>query len=415
MIIKRLQRRYIVAAMTSLLLVIFFILGSINLMNYKSLTDDADEILTLLAEYDGYFPSWEELKQISFANGSNGAELPFSSRFFSAVIEEQGTVSSVNTEKISRVDAETASEYAEDVWRQDRSQGYYQQFRFLRKNADGHALMIFLDRGEQLTNAFKFLFAGILAALIGLTAVFLLLLAMSGRIVRPVAESYEKQKRFITDAGHEIKTPLTIIAADADVLEIEFGENEWIQDIRLQTARMTKLTNDLIFLSKMEEAQRPIEITRFSLSQTAGEMAQPFQSLAKAQNKAFFCQIKPDILVDGDQTQLEQLISILLDNALKYSPQGGRISLALEKRVHSACLEVFNTTQSAISAEHLEALFDRFYRADASRNSQTGGHGIGLSIAKAIVLAHRGEIKASSQDAHSLTISVTLPASPERR
>lgn len=158
-----------------------------------------------------------------------------------------------------------------------------------------------------------------------------------------------------------------------------------------------------------------MEIVRFSLSRTVEGAAQPFQSLAKAQEKAFTCQIMPDILMDGDQAQIEQLISILLDNALKYSPTGGGITLTLEKKAHFACLEVFNTTQDAVSPDDLEALFDRFYRADASRNSQTGGHGIGLSIAKAIVLAHRGEIKASSQDDHSLRISATLPVSTERR
>lgn len=164
----------------------------------------------------------------------------------------------------------------------------------------------------------------------------------------------------------------------------------------------------------MEEAQRPIEITRFSLSKTVEETAQPFQLQAKSQGKEFLCWIKSDILVEGDKGQLEQLLSILLDNALKYSPPDGRISLTLEKKFHSASLEVFNTTQVAISDEQLEALFDRFYRTDASHNSQTGGHGIGLSIAKAIVLAHKGEIKAS-QDAQSLKISVTLPLRSERR
>lgn len=415
MIIKQLQRRYIAAAMISLLLVLFFILGSINIMNYRSLADEADEILALLAEHGGHFPSWEELKQITFANGSDGVELPFSCRLFFAVIDEQGTVLSVNTEKISRVDEETASEYAGEIWRRGKMQGYYQQFRFLRKNTDGQSLMIFLDRGEQLANALQFLFASLLGALIGLTAVFLLLLAMSGRIVRPVAESYEKQKRFITDAGHEIKTPLTIISADADILELEIGENDWVQDIRTQAARMAKLTNDLIFLSKMEEAQRSIEITRFSLSHAVEKTAKPFQTLAKAQEKAFVCQIRPDIFMDGDQAQMEQLVSILLDNALKYSPPDGSIALTLEKKAHSVCLEVSNTTQAGISHEDLEALFDRFYRADASRNSQTGGHGIGLSIAKAIVSAHKGEIKASSQDTRSLKISAAFPIRSERR
>lgn len=414
MIIKQLQRRYILAAIISLLLVFSFIVGSVNIANYKSLTDKADIILAILAENDGHFPSWEVLKQTYFVNDS-AVEVPSRSRLFFAAVDGQGIILTIDTERISRVDAETASEYAKEVWRQGKTEGYYQQFRFLRKNTGGQALIIFLDREEQLANALQCLIASIQAALIGLAAVFLLLLAMSKRIARPVAESYEKQKRFITNAGHEIKTPLTIIAADADVLEMEIGENEWVRDIRTQTSRMTKLIGDLIFLSKMEEAQRSTEISRFSLSRAAEETAQPFQSLARTQEKVFLCHIRPGILIDGNQAQLEQLISILLDNALKYSPPGGSVSLTLEKKTHSVCLEVFNTTQTPVLSEHLDALFDRFYRADESRNSQTGGHGIGLSIAKAIVLAHKGEIKASSQDTHSLKISVTIPIRSERR
>ena len=249
----------------------------------------------------------------------------------------------------------------------------------------------------------------VLIAVLWLLSVFVLLLLLSGRIVKPVAESYEKQKRFITDAGHEIKTPLSIISADADVLEMECGESEWLQDIQLQIKRLAALTNDLIYLSKMEEAQGHLQMTDFSLSGLAEELAQSFQAPAKAKGQTFTSSIQPDIVFHGDERAICQVISNLLDNALKYSESDGSISVELKKQGRTICLDVFNTTP-VISEENLNNLFERFYRADPSRNSQTGGHGIGLSIAKAVITAHKGEIRASSRDGRSLRISVSLPA-----
>lgn len=266
-----------------------------------------------------------------------------------------------------------------------------------------------MDCEKDLLSFYSFMGTSILIASLGLLSVFILLLILSGRIVKPVAESYEKQKRFITDAGHEIKTPLTIISADADVLDMECGENEWLRDIQLQIKRLTSLTNDLIYLSKMEEAQGHLQMTDFSLSDLTDELVQSFQALAKARGKAFTSTIQPGISFHGNERALSQVISNLLDNALKYSEQSGSISVDLKKQGRSICLGVFNTT-SAITEENLNNLFERFYRADPSRNSRTGGHGIGLSIVKAVVTAHKGEIRASSRDGRSLLISVSFPA-----
>lgn len=267
----------------------------------------------------------------------DGVEALFTCRYFSVRMTDGGTVLSVNTKKISAVDEVGAAEYAGAVG--NREEGFYQGFRFLRRSGEGETLFVFLDRAGEIESFRSLLLSSILVALAGLLSVFVLLFTLSKRMIRPVSESYEKQRRFITDAGHEIKTPLTIISADADVLDMEFGKSEWLQDIRLQVQRLTTLTNDLIYLSKMEEGQKP-----------------------------------------------------------------------LQKRGRSVYLDLYNTTPE-ISEETVRNLFDRFYRADPSRNSQTGGHGIGLSIVRAVVLAHKGEVCASSRDGRSLTVSVTLPAS----
>lgn len=238
----------------------------------------------------------------------------------------------------------------------------------------------------------------------------ILLLLLSKRIVRPVAESYEKQKQFITDAGHELKTPLTIIGADADLAEMEWGENQWIQDIRRQTQRLTELTQDLIYLSRMEEEGLSLQSIDFPLSDVAEEMAHSFLPLAQNQGKRLEIAVQPMLSFRGDEKSIRQLCSILLDNALKYSPQEGELLFRLEKQGKNILLSVSNTTSQPIKKEELCHLFDRFYRTDPSHNSQTGGYGLGLSIARSIVTAHKGKIRAESPQESVLTIQVTLPS-----
>ena len=246
-------------------------------------------------------------------------------------------------------------------------------------------------------------------ALFGLAAVLVLLLILSKHIVRPVAESYEKQKQFITDAGHELKTPMTIISADADLAEMECGENQWLTDIRRQARRLTELTNDLIYLSRMEEEQPKLQCIEFPISDVAEEMAGSFQGPAKSQEKDFSTCIQPMLSFTGDEKNIRKLISILLDNALKYSPRGGRMELRLEKQGRALRLTVSNTVGQPLEREKLSHLFDRFYRTDQSRSSQTGGYGLGLSIARSIVLAHRGKIRAESPDGVTLSVVALLP------
>lgn len=402
--INTLRRRLITVAILSLFAVFSVIVSAVNLLNYRDLTAEADEILDLLSENGGTFPSWksEEMKALL----EKSPEALFTCRYFYVVMTDSETVVSVNTEKISAVEEAGAVEYAKAVWM--REQGFFEDFRFLRRDSGSETLFVFLDCADKLASFHNILVASILVAFFGLLSVFILLLVLSKRIARPISESYEKQRRFITDAGHEIKTPLTIISADADVLDMKYGEDEWLRDIRFQIKRLAALTNDLIFLSKMEENQSRMQMEDFSLSALVNELMQPFKALAVAQGKKFTGSVEPDIIMRGDEKAVSQAISNLLDNALKYSEENGTISLTLRKRGRYVHLDVFNTTP-AISEENLKNLFDRFYRADPSRNSQTGGYGIGLSIVQTVVMAHKGEVSASSRDGRSLEISIRLP------
>lgn len=337
-------------------------------------------------------------------------EMPYESRYFTVTVNAAGDVLSVDTGKVAAVDMEQAVEYAETVRSRADERGFVDDYRYRVVETSEGQRLLFLDCGRNLTTFRSFRTASLLVSAGGLAAVFALILAFSGRIVRPVAESYEKQKRFITDAGHEIKTPLAIIEADADVLEMDLdGESEWLQDIRTQTRRLTDLTNDLVYLSRMEERPDSRQMVEFPLSDVVEETAQSFRSRAMQKQVTFTERIEPMLSLRGDEKALRQLTSILLDNAVKYAPEGGEISLTLERQGKGVSLTVFNTSAAPVPRESLTKLFDRFYRSDPSRSSATGGHGIGLSIARAVVNAHKGRITAQTADERSLIMHVWLP------
>lgn len=421
--IRKLRIKLIAASMLSLFLVLLVILGGVNVMSFHKVVEDADRILWVLSENRGAFPLREQDDDQTNEAAQMGRppeeswqhrlpgmspETPYESRFFSALISPQGEVVQTDTVQIAAIDGEDAAGYALEVWSSGRDSGFAGNYRYLRCEEGEGTRIIFLDCGRSLSNFRTTLLASAGLAALGLTAVLALLTVLSNRIVRPVAESYEKQKRFITDAGHELKTPLTIISADTDLAEMEWGENQWLTDIRRQAQRLTGLTNDLIYLSRMEEDQPKLQRIEFPVSDMVEEMAQAFQGPARSQEKELSVSVQPMLSYTGDEKAMRQLVSILLDNALKYSPPGGKIALCLEKRNKTLQLTVSNTAAVPVEKEQLEHLFDRFYRADQSRNTQTGGYGLGLSIAKSIVAAHKGKIRAESPDGTSLSIHISL-------
>lgn len=406
--IKKLRRKLIGVAMLSIFVVFSLILGAIALISYQKVTADADDTLAILAANDGLFPKDREFPPKPAGRPQMSPELPYESRYFSVLFDEAGNLISVNTSKVAAVNTDEAIAFGQEVLSSGRTGGYLHSYRYTAAESEDGVRVIFLDCWRSLSNLRFFVGIGMLVFLLGMLAVWLLTILLSRYIVRPVAQSYEKQKRFITDAGHEIKTPLTIIDADAEVLAMDLGENQWISDIQEQSKRLTELTNDLILLSRLEEDNAQVQMLDFPVSDLAEEVARSFQALAITQQKTFSVAIQPMLTFCGDEKMMRQLFSILLDNALKYAPAGGRISLSLEKAGKSLVLCVFNTTEH-MDRSQLSCLFDRFYRTDRSRNSQTGGHGLGLSIAAAITAAHKGKIAASTEDEQSLLIRVTLP------
>lgn len=433
--IKKLRKKLVAVAMLSLFIVLFIIIGTVNVLNYTRMVDDANRTLNILKENNGSFPR----PDMSHGHGEEmfkgmSPEAPYESRYFSVMMDDNGNVSTIDTGKIAGTDTDEAAEYAVKALASGKTEGFMGQYRFALKETDSGSLIIFLYCGRGLSNFRSVLFISVAISLAGMLAVFLLLVFFSGRIVKPVSESYDKQKRFITDAGHELKTPLTIIDADAELVELECGESEWLDDIRKQTKRLTSLTNDLIYLAKMEEGQKNTVKIEFPLSDVVEETAESFRARAINDNKKLELDIQPGLSYIGDEKAVRQLVSILVDNAVKYADSEGNIRVKLSSIAgkqnmipnkkssveskqavllkqsavsRTIKLEVYNTCEH-IEAESVKHLFDRFYRAEQSHNSQTGGYGIGLSVAKAVVEAHGGKISACTDDGKSLGITVVM-------
>ena len=392
--------------MSSLFILLSLILVGMNGINYGILTKEADEILELLSCNKGSFPNDFERPPHPLPPHLS-PETPYESRYFWVLTDEAGKELACDVSKISSVDRESAVGYAKKALSKKSESGFLGIYRFSVQKEGDLTRITFLDCGRQIDSFRTFFFTGILMAAAGFLAVFLIIFLLSERILRPIRESYEKQKRFITDAGHEIKTPLTVIHANVEILKMELGENESLADIDQQTRRLHSLTEELIRLARMEE--KTMMKIDFPLSDVATESVQPFQRTAAQQKKHLTLHIQPNLTLTGNSGMIQNLIGILMENAIKYSPAEGEIVFRLEKQGRNLILSVFNTTESRIAPSQLDRIFDRFYRADDSRNSATGGHGIGLSIAKRIVEAHGGKISASSPQDRAFLISATFP------
>lgn len=406
--IKTLRRKFIAIAMCSVVVVLGVIMGVINLTNYCEISRRADERLDILEENHGAFPvTGDALAGKPPPRRDLSPEVPHETRFFTVILRVDETVVSVNTGRIAAVDTATAADYAVSLYAADKMDGFLGDYKYRATPSGGGVMYIFLDCGRELDTFRSFLLTSCLVALLGMLLVFILVVFFSRLAVRPVAESYEKQKRFITDASHEIKTPLAIIDANAEVLELEHGESDWTKSIQHQIRRLNALTEKLVFLSRMDEDGAKLHMAFFSLSDAVLETAQPFEALVAAQGKRLCLEVEADVSYEGDEALIRQLLSLLLDNALKYSDRSGAITLRLRTAGRHRELTLSNTT-AEMEQGRLDILFERFYRRDASRSAQTGGHGIGLSAAKSIVTAHGGKICARSDDGKTIVFTVLL-------
>ncbi len=404
--IKKIKRRFILLSMLPFLLIMVIIVATMNTVNYFTLVRDADDLLSVISsdmyEYDkpkdlGQYDGVPHEPTVTVGN----------SRFFTVLLSSSGDVLSVDTTHISTVGDEEAKVYARAVMGRKTS-GFYYDYRYsVTPSADG-LRVDFLDTSYQLESIRIFTVSSVAVSGIVYALVVFVVIILADRIIKPFAESYEKQKRFITDAGHEIKTPVTIIGANADLMEMELGENEYIDEIKAQVDNMKELVSALVYLAKMEEEERSGVRIELPLSEIVEETVSSFAAPAQLRGLKLKLDVVPMLSIYGEDKSIRTLISVLVDNAVKYAPDSTTVDIRLTRQNKNVILSVSNTTSEELGREKLMLLFERFWRNDKSRNSASGGHGIGLSVARAITENHNGRITAAERG-NVLTLTVILP------
>ncbi len=429
--IKKLRIRFVIIAILSVFVVLSIIMTFTNFFNFYKVRADADDMLYLIEDYDGKLEEYlKELEQErleqekenaskdesssendeSSDEGSNESEssvpepkpeerpapdfiskeTPYETRFFIVKFGEQTTT---NLEHIASVSEQEAISLAEMALESGKTTAYQGSYRFL-VNHDGSSV-IFLDCNRQLESATSFLWRGIFVSLGALLCVFCVLLPLSARVVQPIAEGYERQKRFITDAGHELKTPLTIISASNELIELTDGENENTRAISRQVSRMSSMVKNLSALASLDEASRLSQKSEASLSSVLNELCELFENVLTRGERKFERDICNDAQIICDESLLRQLFSILLENAGKYAVSLTTVSL---QRVGKRAIVTISNDAHSVPNGSLNRCFERFYRSDEARASGKEGSGIGLCVAKEIADLHDAEISAFGQD-----------------
>ncbi len=412
------RKKIILAIMGSLILLFSITLTVILLVSFREVRQKNTDMLNRYAEM--YSLEQQADRQNRFlpefgsqnlpGTGQNQGRPPINERpdyqlstFYSVALSEDGTVLAVDTGEKTVYEESTLVEIAKEILVGNRTSGRRNHLSYIVNRRDGYTLIAFMDNTVSEGGLHTLLHNILIVGSIAIVLLFFISLSLSRRIIRPLEENDRQQKRFISDAGHELKTPVAVISANTELLSRELGENEWLANIQYENERMGDLVKQLLDLSRAENTEAPMVPVDFSRV-VAGETL-AFESFAFEQGKTIRSDLDDGIHVMGNPAQLTQLTSILLDNAVRHST-GNDIEVLLKHPAHSAVLRVANDDPE-IPSEKMEHLFDRFYRVDEARNSEGHHYGLGLSIAKAITEKHGGSIAVSSHDGRvRLTVSI---------
>ena len=421
----------ILAAMLSFFAVILMIAVLVNVVYFGAVTRQADQTLSAILNFEearlegnetgtpmmpggpGALPARPEISGTPAPEdkperpfmGLPDVESNYMTRFFVVRFDKDGNVVSTSVDYIAAVDEENAVAYAGRILKSGRQRGYMQQYRYVMNKNSDNTVVVFLNTAREQQSMRLLLVLTAVISCVSLMFVFILVEIFAGRAIRPIANNIKQQKQFITDASHELKTPLTSISTSMDVITMEHGDDEWTENIKKQTGRMSRLVSELVTLSRLDEDMPLPDKELFSLGNAAWEIADVYKPQAKAHEKNMTVDIQEDVSMVGDKAAIQQMLSVLLDNAIRYSDQKGDIRFSVYKKKSRVNIEVFNTCDYDTPPD-TDRLFDRFYRPDSSRSSQTGGTGVGLSIAKAVVIAHGGKISASCPSGKTMTIKI---------
>lgn len=426
--LKKLRLRFIMTTMTLVTIILIAILTSIYLFMAKGEHRQTAQFMKTIANEEAFpFKNIPPMLEKNYSQERVGNKhtpmfMPDPSLYansFLVVLSESGemTLRYFSSDFDINAESETILNFIALAKAQAAPEGIIKvnnsEVRYLIKNQPHAQIIVFTDRSGEIATLRRLLMICIFIGLLSICGFLVITIFLSKWAIKPMERAWEKQKEFVADASHELKTPLTVIATNADVilanpLDQIKDQAKWLSYIKTETERMTKLVNDLLYLAKMDDEEILQHKLRFNLSDALMDICLPFECIIFESNKHFNMSIDPDIMYDGDEGRIKQLGVILLDNAIKHTKENGHIDFTVALDTNKITLSVSNTGPG-IPEDQQQKIFERFYRVDKSRARETGGYGLGLSIAKNIVTQHNGTITVTSSQKGPTTFLVTLP------
>ena len=407
--IKKLRWKFIAVAMISIIVVLMAIIGTITLINYNKTVDNIDKVLTVLVDNDGKFNGLDfgddNLKNTDGNNNKDNLnhqkdygeftkETPYWTRFFSVKFTNSNPDPAVNTSMIASVSKEEAIDMAKKTIDSNSMIGFYGAYRYKVKIADDFKLVVFVDCTKEMRSIRYFVFTGTWISLVGIIAVFIIVFIFSKIVFNPVKRTYDKQKRFVTNAAHELKTPLTIISANNELIDAEYNSLDETQAIDKQVKKLTIMINNLTLLSKLDEEDKNVDLKeKVDLTKLSNDLIEPFKVIFESRNIKFNFFVDDNCYIKGNTNLISQLLSLLIDNANKYA----LTYINFEVRIVGKGVELKTSNDADIDEKNPNLLLERFYRNDKARG-KIEGSGIGLSVVNEIVKLHKGTIKLNASN-----------------
>ncbi|MBO5534177.1 MAG: hypothetical protein J6B53_02105 [Clostridia bacterium] len=401
--IQGIRRRFIRIAVTVLSIAMILLAGIINVVNYVSVRNELLKTLENLSFREMDVQPGRKSPNRRQQNALDEA------RYFVALRNEAGEIFLLGRTRIQSGTSDELKEIAARALSSGKECGSAGNYLFMTRGGMRGEMVLLLNVETKMDSVRRLLLVSALTCLGGILLAWLTMSLISSRAIQPMIQNVIRQKQFITDAGHELKTPLTVISANMDALSLTVQKNEWIEDTQKQVSNMRDLVNNLIYLSRMDEEGAHLQKEDLNFSELVTEQAESFQGMAEFMGKSFRLAVQKDIRLTGDRDALKRLISQLCENAVKYAPEEDTIELSLNQEGHTVRLVSENGLTEPLSPENLKHLFDRFYRPDLSRSRESGGYGIGLSMARAIMERHDGRIWAEQTDLGRIRLVCEFP------
>ena len=421
--IRQLQKRFIRIAVISLTMAMILVVAIVNIANWISVRNELFGTLNLLGENESEMEKIAESEEErqDQSESENGRKSPFprpsrhfrnmmaESNWFSAMVSETGEVERVMLARIENLEEETARELIRQIVADGRTEGFLQDYLFrITTWRNGNREVMVLNCETRLATVRTLILISAIACAGGILLALMLVMLSSRKAIQPTIRNMEQQKQFITNASHELKTPLTVISTNMELLEMENEGNPWVRSTQNQAAAMRRLVDELVYLSRMEEEYPTLEFETLDLGELLKETAEPFAAMAEYNGLEMTVTAEKNLQMNGDRASIQRLISTLCDNAVKYA-SAGLIHAEVRDEGKNIVLQVSNPVEEPLTKQQCEQLFNRFYRVDPSRSKEKkSGFGIGLAIAAAIAEKHGGRISAAMEE-NRLVITCQMP------